>query len=57
MKATVSINSAGGDIGPDKFDLDRYYNLEELGGTNPGKLKPMSIKIGDKNLPSSERNY
>ena len=34
-------------MGPDNLDLDRYYSLEELGDTNPGKLKPMSIKIGD----------
>jgi len=34
-------------MGPDNLDLDRYYSLEELGDMNPGKLKPMSIKIGD----------
>ena len=43
----ISINSIGGYMGPDNLDLDRYYSLEELGDMNPGKLKPMSIKIGD----------
>lgn len=39
-------------MGPDNLDLDRYYSLEELKDTNPAKLKPTSIRIGDQIFPT-----
>jgi hypothetical protein len=52
VESFPSITLIGGEMGPDNLDLDRYYSLEELGGTNPGKLKPMEIKIGDRIFPT-----